>query len=213
MVYRLGGLRHHPVIRRHDQHYDVGYFRAPCAHRGKRLVTRSVEERDHSLWRIDVVGADVLRDAAGFAAGNPCASNIVEKRGLAMVDMAHHRHNWRARLQPDLARHRLLLGQKRVGIIEFRALGNVPHLLHQNHGGILVEHLINGHHAAHLHEGLDDFGRLHRHLMSKVPNRNGFRNRDLAYDRLGRRTERMLRLALLPMRGVPRLPPAPAQPT
>ena len=61
------GLRHHAVVGRHHQDHDVGGLRAARAHGGEGLVARGVEEGDHAARRFDVVGADVLRDAAGLA--------------------------------------------------------------------------------------------------------------------------------------------------
>ena len=44
-----------------------------------------------------VIGADVLRDAARLARRHVGAADVVEQRGLAVVDVAHHRHHRRAR--------------------------------------------------------------------------------------------------------------------
>jgi hypothetical protein len=49
-----------------------------------------------------VVGADVLRDAAGFAHRDARLADRVEQRRLAVVDVAHHRHDRRARLEVAL---------------------------------------------------------------------------------------------------------------
>ena len=64
---RFLGLRHHAVVGRDHQDHDVGRLGAARAHRRERLVARRVEEGDHAARRLDVIGADVLRDAAGLA--------------------------------------------------------------------------------------------------------------------------------------------------
>ena len=46
VVERLDGLRHDAVVRRHDQHDDVGDVRAAGAHGAERGVAGRVEERD-----------------------------------------------------------------------------------------------------------------------------------------------------------------------
>ena len=46
---------------------------------------------------VHVIGADVLRDAAGFALGDARFADGVEQRGLAVVDVAHDRDDRRAR--------------------------------------------------------------------------------------------------------------------
>ena len=67
MVDRLDGLRHHAVVRRHDQNGDIGYLRAAGAHGGERRVARGVEEGDRLAVHRDTVRADMLGDAAGLA--------------------------------------------------------------------------------------------------------------------------------------------------
>ena len=66
----LLGLRHHAVVGGDDEDDDVGRRGAAGAHRGERLVARRVEEDDRAVRGLDAVGADVLRDAAGLAAGD-----------------------------------------------------------------------------------------------------------------------------------------------
>jgi hypothetical protein len=64
------GLRHDAVVGRHHQDDDVGGLGAAGTHGGKRLVARRVEEGDHAARRLDVVGTDVLGDAARLAVGD-----------------------------------------------------------------------------------------------------------------------------------------------
>ena len=61
-------LRHHAVVGRHHQHDDVGDLGAAGAHAGERFVAGRVDEDDLAAVLLDVIGADVLRNAAGFAA-------------------------------------------------------------------------------------------------------------------------------------------------
>jgi hypothetical protein len=49
--------------------------------------------------RLDVVGADVLRDAAGLAGRDLASADVVEQRGLAVIDVAHDRDHRRTRLR------------------------------------------------------------------------------------------------------------------
>ncbi len=72
---------------------------APRAHLGECLVARRVEECDLATMHLDLVGTDVLSDAAGLALGHARRSDGVEQFGLAMVDMAHDRDHWRAGTQ------------------------------------------------------------------------------------------------------------------
>jgi hypothetical protein len=91
MVHGLDRLRHHAVVRGHHQHDEVGDLAAARAHRREGFVARRVEEGDDAARRLDVVGADVLGDAAGFAHRHARLADRVEERGLAVVDVAPSR--------------------------------------------------------------------------------------------------------------------------
>ena len=51
------------------------------------------------LLSVDLIGADMLGDAAGLAGRHVGLAQRVEQRGLAVVDMAHHGDDRRARLE------------------------------------------------------------------------------------------------------------------
>ncbi len=87
------------VVGGDDEHDDVGHLRAARAHRGERLVARRVEEDDVAAVGVHLVGADVLRDAAGLARGDVGLADGVEQRRLAVVDVAHDGDHRRARHQ------------------------------------------------------------------------------------------------------------------
>ena len=177
-------LRHDAVVGGDDDHDDVGDLRPACPHRGERLVARRVEERDHALRGLDVVRADVLRDAAGFADRDPRAPDGVEQRRLAVVDVSHDGDDRRPRQRDDVALA-VRLGQQRVRIVELGRLRLVAHLLDDDHRRLLVEDLVDRDHRAHLHHRLDDFGGLHGHLVREVADADRLGNRDLAHHRPG----------------------------
>jgi len=56
-------------------------------------VARGVDEGDRLAVVDDLVGADVLCDAAGLAGDDIGVADGVEQRGLAVVDMAHDGHD------------------------------------------------------------------------------------------------------------------------
>ena len=72
-------------------------LRAARAHHRERFVAGRVEEHDVAIVDRDVIGADVLRDAAGLALGDARLADGVEQRRLAVVDVAHDRDDRRAR--------------------------------------------------------------------------------------------------------------------
>ena len=95
---RLDRLRHDAVIRSHHQHDDVGHLRSSRAHRGEGRVAGGVDEGDGlATGRNDLVGADMLRDAAGFARDHIGVADGVEQRGLAVIDVAHDGDDGRSR--------------------------------------------------------------------------------------------------------------------
>src|SRR5581483_2581819 len=162
---RLDRLRLHAVVRRHDEHRDVRDLRAARAHRGERLVTGRVEERDLPAVVFDLVGADVLRDAAGLARGHVRRTDGVEEARLAVVDVAQDGDDRRPVLQlarvlfgPELHLAggcfglRGLLGSGRLGLR--RRLE--PELGRDERRGVEVDGLVDRGHDAHTDELLDD---------------------------------------------------------
>ena len=88
---------------------------------------------------VDLIGADVLRDAAGLAGGDVGLADGVEQRRLAVVDVAHDGDDRRARRE-DLA---LVLGADEafldVGLGD--TLRRMTELGHDQLGRIGVDHV------------------------------------------------------------------------
>ena len=99
VIDRLDRLRHEAVVGRDDEDDDVGHVRAARAHRGEGRVAGRVEKGDARVLVIDRVGADVLRDAAGFARRDARLANRIHERRLAVIDVAHESDDRRARLE------------------------------------------------------------------------------------------------------------------
>ena len=91
VVDRFARLRHDPVVGRDHQDDHVGDFRAAGAHERERLMARGVQEHDASRVDPHVVGADVLRDSARLAFGDPRLADRIEQGGLPVVDVPHDR--------------------------------------------------------------------------------------------------------------------------
>ncbi|MCD6032398.1 MAG: hypothetical protein K0S78_4580, partial [Thermomicrobiales bacterium] len=87
--HRLASRRHHAVVGGHDQDRHVGGLGATGAHGGEGLVAGGVEEGDLAPLRIDLIGADVLGDAAGLPCRHIGGADRVEQFGLAVVNVAH----------------------------------------------------------------------------------------------------------------------------
>src|SRR5690606_28386357 len=162
------------------EHDDVGGLGASGAHRGERLVTRRVDEGEESTVALDLVGADVLGDAAGLAGDDVRAADAVEDRGLAVVDVTHDGDDRRPvrRLvvlivvleEVDLE-HLQQLDLLRLTGIDETDLG-------ADLGGAQLDHVVaerlgGGDHLALLHEEADDVGRRAVQLRTEVLGRGG----------------------------------------
>ena len=103
MVDGLDGLGHDPVVGRHHEDHDVGDLGAAGPHGREGLVARRVDERDAVASGFGLVRADVLGDPARFTGDDVGVTDAVEQERLAVVDVAHDRHDRRAGTQVLLA--------------------------------------------------------------------------------------------------------------
>ena len=166
MADRLLRLRHDAVVGGDDQHGDVGDLGAACAERRERLVAGRVEERDPAAVVIDLIRADVLRDAAGLRLDDRALADRVEQRRLAVVDVAHDGHDGRPR-------HEV----RRVVLVDLdlELLGRVLDLdLAAELSGDqldrpVAERLRDRDHLADAHHDLDDLARPERRTRPRGP--------------------------------------------
>jgi len=78
-----------------------------------------------------------------------------------------------------------------IRIIQLGRQCLVAHFFHHDHGGFLVQHLVDGDHGTHLHQGLDHLGGLDCHLVGQIGHGNGFGHVHFTHDGFGRRLEGM----------------------
>ena len=179
VIDRLDRLRHDAVVGRDHQHHDIGDLGAAGAHRGERGVARRVDEGDLAVGRrVHLVGADVLGDAAGFAAHDVGRADGVEQRGLAVVDVTHHGHDRRPRNKV----RRIVGGVEHafldVGFSD--ALDGMAEFLGDELRGVGVDHVVDLRHLALLHQQLDDVDRALGHAVGEIGDADELRNRHLA---------------------------------
>ena len=204
VVDGLDRLRHDAVVGRHHEHDDVRHLGAAGAHGGERLVARRIDER-HLVAerRRDLIGADVLGDAARLAGHHVGLADGVEQRRLAVVDVAHDGDDRRARLQRAL--FVLLADEARFDVGLGHALGRVAELLHDELGGVDVDHIVDLVHRAFFHQVLDDVDGALGHAVGELLDGDDLGDHHLAHDLLARlgnahRLE-LLALALALQRG------------
>ena len=99
VIDRFDRLRHDAVIGSNDQHDDIGRLGAASAHGSEGFMARRIDEGNETAGGRNLVGADMLGDAARFARHDIGLADGVEQRGLAVIDMAHDGDDRRARLK------------------------------------------------------------------------------------------------------------------
>ena len=157
VVDGLAGLRAHAVVGGDHDHGDVRRLGAAGTHGGERLVARGVQERDDLVVLVDLVGADVLRDAAGLARGDLRLADRVQQRRLAVVDVTHDRDHGRARLEILVG---VLERRVRVRVVGRRDdLDLLVELVGDDLDRVVGQRLRERRHLAEAHQLLDDLRR------------------------------------------------------
>ena len=188
VVDRLDGLRHDAVVGRDDDDGHVRHGGSAGAHGREGLVARGVEEGDLLPVQHHAVSADVLGDAAGLALDDVGFADVVQQRGLTVVDVSHDRYDRRTRDEVFLA----VLAVVGDGLLNLHRdeFGLVAELLGDHHERLGVETLVDRHHQTQVHAGHDDLRRRDVHHRGQLA--DGHELRDLE-----RRTLHFLAFELL----------------
>ena len=151
------GLRHDAVVGGDAKDNDIGDRSAAGAHIGKGLVARCVDKGDFGPRRhSDLVGADVLGNAAGFVGRYVGIAEGVQQRRLAVVHMAHHRNNRRPGNQSRILVLFALEAEFHIGFGD--AFQLVAEFGDQQFRRVGIDGLVDGRHHVHFHQRLDDIG-------------------------------------------------------
>ncbi len=166
MVDGLYCLRHHIVVGSYYDDCKVSNLGTSGTHGGECLMARSVEECYAAPVRqFHVICAYMLRYATCLAGNNIGFSDIVEKRGLAMVDMSHDCHNRRTRQEIFLA---VFLRGYCLCHVGAHIFCRESELFGHNVDCLRVKTLIDGNHHAKIHAGGNDIVHRHFHKVCKV---------------------------------------------
>ena len=103
-----------------------------------------------------MVGANVLGNATGFTGRHFGCADVIEQRGLAMVHVTHDCDHRCAGQGFSLLALHVLVGEG-FRVVQRRRDSFVAHFFHHDHGGILVQRLVDGDHLSELHQVFDDF--------------------------------------------------------
>ena len=181
VVQRLDRLRLHAVVGRDHQDHQVGGLGTAGTHGGERLVTRGVDEGDLAVLAVDhgvdLVGADVLGDAAGFVRHQVGVPDRVQQLGLAVVDVTHDGHDRRPGHQVSVLALVLAeldverLQQLPVLFLRGDHLDVVVELGAEQLQRLVVDRLGGGDHLAEVEHHLHERGRVDADLVREVAQR------------------------------------------
>ena len=136
-----------------------------------------------------MISTNVLCNATCLTAGDRRLANVIEQRGLTMINMTHYSNHWRACL------HILSIfidcSCKRIHQCFFsNIVANnsifMPKLFHNQYCRFLVDTLIHISHHAKLHQLTNNRISLDRQLLCQISHGNGFAKLYFMNDSLSR---------------------------
>ncbi|MPN23155.1 hypothetical protein SDC9_170542 [bioreactor metagenome] len=139
-----------------------------------------IEEGDRAIVDLNLIGADVLRNAARLAGGDVRVADGVKQRGLAVVDVTHD-HNDGAAGREVLLDVLSFVKQALLNGDNHFAFNLCANFHGDERGGIIVDDLRDRCHNANAHQALDDFGSLHLQAQSQLANGHLVRQRNLQF--------------------------------
>ena len=167
---RLLGGRHDRVVGSDDDNHDIRHLCAAGTHGCERLMTRRVEERHlAAVLQRHAVRTDVLGNAAGLTGYHVGVADMVEQRGLAVVDMAHDCHDRSTRNEVVLI---ILLFADRLLHFGTDILRLEAELVGNKVDGLGIQPLVDGNHDADGHQGGDDLRHRDIHHRRQFGNCN-----------------------------------------
>ena len=127
-----------------------------------------------TVGRFNLVGTNMLGDAAGLARHNRSVAQGIQQRRLAVIDMAHNGDNRSTRLH---AVYRIIVPHQTFFNIRLGyPLDGMTKVFGDQLGGICVDDIIDGVHFALLHQELDDINCALTHTVGEFLNGYHFRN-------------------------------------
>ena len=171
----LQSLGHDAVVCGDHQNSDIGYLCPAGTHGCKGLMSRGIQKSDLLAINFNLVGADVLGDAARFPFHDIRLADSIEDARLAVVDMSHDSHYGRAGFQTAGLLAQLLLfldlGDN-TGFSGFLSLWmGIESHAHSNLGRhFVIYDLVNICHQPLAHQLLDDIYRRGFQRFGKCAN-------------------------------------------
>ena len=150
-------------------------------------MARRIDKGHDAIRRFDLIGADVLGNAASLARDHIGLAQRIEQRRLTVIDVAHDGHDRRTRFQLFFG---ICLASQPFDHIGFRhALDLMAHFLGDELCGISIDQIIDRVHLALFHQELDDVHGALGHAVGEFLNSDRLWNDDFAAHLLGRTLE------------------------
>ena len=125
-----------------------------------------------AVFEFHVVRTDVLRYAAGLTCDDVGLADIVQKRGLTVIDMTHYGDDWCARNEVGLIVGLLMYSFGDVGADIFCLESE---LLCDEVDGLGIHALVYAHHDTDAHTGGNNLSDRHIHHVGQLVGRHEFR--------------------------------------
>ena len=159
-------LRHDVVISSYNDNGNIRYLSTTGTHSGKGLVTRRIQEGHMaSVWQCHVIGTDVLRNTTGLTGNNIGLTDIVQQRGLTVVNMTHDGNNGSAWNQIFLS---ILHFRYSLANLSTYIFSSKAELLSHKVDGLGIHTLVDADHDTNLHTGTDNLSYRHVHHGSQL---------------------------------------------
>ena len=166
----LLGSRHHRVIGCDDDDGDIGGLSTTGTHSGKRLVTWGIQEGYlATAVQGHTVGTDVLGNTTRLTGNHIGIADIVEQRGLTVVNVTHHGYDWSTWNQVILIILFLAHSLLNLGTHVF---GLETELLSHHVDGLCIQTLVDRYHDTYTHQGRDNLSNADVHHRSQLANGN-----------------------------------------
>ena len=166
----LLGSWHHRVIGCDDDDGDIGSLGTTGTHGGKRFVTWSIQEGYLATTvQSNTVSTDVLSNTTRLTGNHIGIADIIEQRGLTVVNVTHHGYDWSTWNQVVLI---ILFLAHSLLNLSTHVFGLETELLSHHVDGLCIQTLVDRNHDTYTHQGRDNLSNADVHHRSQLANGN-----------------------------------------
>ena len=168
MVDRFDCLWHDIIVGSHNDNRDIRHLGTTGTHGGKSLMARRIQERDTTpALQLHVVSTDVLRDTSCLTGNYVCITDVIQQRGLTMVNVSHHSHDRRTR-HPVFFVVVFFVGLDGFHHFGTYIFGLETEFFSYDINCFRIQTLVNGNHDTDTHTSTDNLRHRNVHHVGKV---------------------------------------------